>query len=95
MKHVTVASAVALAALLLTLPLAGCSKGQQSADTKPYPLDTCLVCDMKLGGMGRPYLFVYNDQVVKVCGKSEKVEFDKDPAKYLKKLADAEAKLKK
>ena len=95
MKNGTIASAVALAALLLALPLSGCSKGQQSGNAKPYPLNTCLVCDMKLSGMGQPYVFVYNGQEVKVCDKSEKVEFDKDPAKYMKKLADAEAKLKK
>ncbi len=95
MKHITIASAVALAALLLALPLTGCSDGQPSGNFKPYPLDTCLVCDMKLSGMGQPYAFVYNGQEVKLCDKSEKAEFDKDPAKYMKKLADAEAKLKK
>jgi YHS domain-containing protein len=30
-----------------------------------------------------------------VCDESEKATFEKDPKKYLKKLADAEAKLKK
>jgi hypothetical protein len=25
----------------------------------PYPLDTCAVCGMKLGDMGKPYTFVY------------------------------------
>jgi YHS domain-containing protein len=62
---------------------------------KPYPLDICLVCGMKLGEMGAPYVFVYKGQEIKVCDKSEKAEFDKDPDKYLKKLKDAEAKLKK
>jgi YHS domain-containing protein len=62
---------------------------------KPYPLDTCLVCGMKLGDMGKPYDFVYKGQEIKVCDKSEQANFDKDPQKYLKKLADAEAKLKK
>lgn len=66
----------------------------KSAAPKPYPLDTCLVCGMKLGEMGKPYVFVYKGQEIKVCDKSEKADFDKDPAKYMKKLADAEAKLK-
>jgi YHS domain-containing protein len=61
---------------------------------KPYPLDTCLVCDMKLGEMGKPYVFVYKGQEIKVCVQSEKADFDKDPDKYMKKLADAAAKLK-
>jgi YHS domain-containing protein len=62
---------------------------------KPYPLDTCLVCGMKLGDMGKPYVFVYKGQEIRVCDQSEQADFDKDPQKYLKKLADAEAKLKK
>jgi YHS domain-containing protein len=62
---------------------------------KPYPLDTCLVCGMKFGSMGEPYVFVYQGQEIKVCDPSEKADFDKNPEKYLKKFADAEAKLKK
>ena len=62
---------------------------------EPYPLNTCLVCGMKLGEMGKPYVFVYKGQEIKVCNESEKKDFDKDPDKYMKKLADAEAKLKK
>jgi nitrous oxide reductase accessory protein NosL len=67
----------------------------QTAKPKPYPLDTCLVCGMKLGSMGDPYVFVHQGQEIKVCDKSEQAAFDKDPQKYLKKLADAEAKLNK
>ena len=59
---------------------------------KPYPLDTCLVCGMKFGSMGEPYVFVYQGQQVKVCDQSEKAAFDKNPDKYLKKLAAAVAK---
>jgi len=67
----------------------------QAAAPKPYPLSTCLVCDMQLGGMGTPYVFVYQGQEIEVCDKSEEAEFDKTPDKYLKKLADAVAKLNK
>jgi hypothetical protein len=63
--------------------------------TKPYPLDACLVCGMKFGAMGEPCVFVYKSQEIKVCDKSEKADFDKNPEKYMKKLAEAEAKLKK
>jgi len=63
---------------------------------KPYPLTTCLVCGMDLGMMNsKPYVFAYQGQEIKVCDESEKATFEKNPAKYLKKLADAEAKLKK
>ena len=50
---------------------------------------------MQLGGMGTPYVFVYQGQEIEVCDKSEEAEFDKTPDKYLKKLADAVAKLNK
>ena len=67
-----------------------------NAPVKPYPLKTCLVCGMELGMMdSKPYVFVYKGQEIKVCDESENATFDKDPSKYLKKLADAEAKLKK
>ena len=67
-----------------------------NAPAKPYPLKTCLVCGMQLGMMdSKPFAFVYKGQEIKVCEESEKKTFDKNPDKYLKKLADAEAKLKK
>jgi|HubBroStandDraft_6_1064221.scaffolds.fasta_scaffold340354_2 YHS domain-containing protein len=95
----TLTYTAAVAALLLsgTLLLTGCSQKQDAVviQGKPYPLDTCLVCDMKLSGMGTPYVFAYHGQQIKVCDKSEKADFDKEPAKYMKKLADAEAQLKK
>jgi len=80
---------------LVLFALTSRADDQKIEKTKPYPLDTCLVCGMKLGDMGKPYVFVYQGQEIKVCDKSEKKDFDKDPDKYMKKLADAEAKLKK
>ena len=62
---------------------------------KPYPLDTCLVCGMKLADMGKPYVFAYKGREIKLCDKSEKADFEKAPAKYLTKLDEARAKLKK
>jgi YHS domain-containing protein len=88
-----------IAAMILTVGfLAGAltvyADDTKAAQPKPYPLDTCLVCGMKLGEMGKPYVFVYKGQEIKVCDKSEKADFDQDPAKYMKRLADAEAKLR-
>ena len=66
------------------------------AKAKPYPLKTCLVCSMKLGMMGgKPCEFDYKGQKIKLCNDEEKELFDQAPDKYLKKLADAEAKLNK
>ena len=64
-----------------------------AADTKPdtkakaYPLKTCIVSDEKLGGdMGEPYVFTRDGQEIKLCCESCKKDFDKAPAKYLRKL---------
>jgi len=79
-----------IAAALAVAMLVGCSKHEEIlTGAKPYPLKTCLVCDMKLADMGSPYVFVYQGQEIKVCDKSEKADFEKDPPKYLKKLTVA------
>jgi hypothetical protein len=46
-------------------------------------------------GLGKPFVFVYKGQEIKLCDKSEKADFDKEPDKYMKKLADEAAKQKK
>ncbi|GDY13146.1 hypothetical protein LBMAG53_20240 [Planctomycetota bacterium] len=61
------------------------------AAVKPYPLDTCIVSGEKLGGMGAPIVKVVGDQEVKFCCKGCTKDFDKDPAKFLKKLETAKA----
>ncbi len=53
---------------------------------KPYKLDTCIVSDEKLDEMGKPFVFTHEGQEIKLCCKKCKAKFDKDPAKYLKKL---------
>ncbi|MGH7994675.1 MAG: hypothetical protein ACREDQ_14225 [Limisphaerales bacterium] len=89
-----------IAAMILTVVfLAGIlttvrADNTKGAAPKPYPLDTSLVCGMKPGEMGKPYVFVYKGQEIKICDQSEKADFDRNPGKYMKKLADAEAKLK-
>jgi hypothetical protein len=57
---------------------------------KPYPLKTCIVSGEKLDGdMGKPYVFVEQGQEVKLCCKSCLKDFKKEPARYLKKIAEA------
>jgi YHS domain-containing protein len=55
----------------------------------PDNLKTCPVSGDKLGEMGKPYVFVYQGQEVKLCCPMCKADFDKDPQKYLKKIQDA------
>ena len=63
----------------------------------PDLLTTCPVSGDKLDGdMGKPLVFVYKGQEVKLCCKDCKKDFDKDPAKYMKliRAADKPAKAK-
>lgn len=56
--------------------------------SKPYPLDTCLVSGEKLEETDEPFVFNYKGQEIKLCCKKCKAKFEKDPAKYLKKLEE-------
>jgi hypothetical protein len=56
---------------------------------KAYPLTTCLVTGEKLDAMGEPYVFTYNGQEIKLCCKGCLKTFNKEPGKYLKKLAES------
>jgi YHS domain-containing protein len=59
----------------------------------PDLLKTCPVSGEKLDGdMGKPYVFTYQDQEVKLCCKGCKKDFDKDPAKYVKLIRAADKK---
>ena len=62
------------------------------AKAKPDLLETCPVSGEKLGEMGKPLVFTYKDQEVKLCCKSCKKDFDKDPAKYISKIRAADKK---
>jgi hypothetical protein len=60
------------------------------AGTKPDLLATCPVSGEKLGGdMGKPVIFAYQGQEIKLCCGMCKPKFDADPAPYLKKIQDA------
>ena len=88
MKFTRHLSAAVLTFSFLALPLAGIAGDQ----VKPYKLDKCMVSDEKLGEMGKPFVFEYKGQEIKLCCKNCKKDFDKDPAKYLKKMAEEEKK---
>lgn len=87
MKNPKLLTTIILAATIVGAGWTGRADNSTNPPVKVYPLKTCLVCDMELGMMGKPYVFVYQGQEIKVCNQSEKADFDKDPAKYLKKLA--------
>ena len=76
--------------LILVLILAGSSlyAAEPAPAFKPFPksIKTCLISGEKLGDMGKPYVFVYEGQEVKLCCKGCLKKFDKEPAKYLAKI---------
>jgi len=89
MKIIKNVTAIALTVSVLAAPLAGFA-----GDTKPKPkpdlLKTCPVSGDKLGEMGKPFVFEYKGREVKLCCKNCKKDFDKDPAKYIKKIEAAD-----
>ena len=68
------------------------STAPRDPNAKPYPLKTCLVSGEELGKMGEPYRFSYKGQEIKLCCKSCEKDFNKEPDKYLQKLAAGAAK---
>ena len=93
MKTLKMLRILALTAPFLALPLAGWAADTNSAastPSKPDQLTTCPVSGEKLDSMGKPYVFVYQGQEVKLCCSGCKKDFDKDPAKYLKKIREAD-----
>ncbi len=83
------------AALVLGFTSVRAADKKAEAKAKPYKLDVCIVSDEKLGEMGKPVVFEYKGQEIQLCCKSCRKDFDKEPAKFVKKLAEAEAKAKK
>lgn len=59
---------------------------------KPYPLKTCVVSGEKLDSMGKPYVFTNGNQEIKLCCKDCLKDFKKEPAKYTKKIEEANRK---
>jgi predicted lipoprotein with Yx(FWY)xxD motif len=81
-------TALALTALTASAVLA---LADDAKKVKPYPLKTCIVSGEKLGDGGMtPYVFTNDTQIIKLCCSNCLKDFKKDPAKYMKKLAEAE-----
>ncbi len=82
-----------LTILLATLVL-GTASFLQAEDAavveSTYPLETCVVSGEALDSMGKPYVFTYEEQEVRLCCKDCKKEFDKEPAEFMKKLDPTE-----
>ena len=95
MKPLKCLLAPVLALAVLTGPFTALAAEQKpKTKVKSYPLKTCVVSGEKLGGMGDAYVFEYEGREIKLCCKGCLKDFKKEPAKYVKKLEEAEAKAK-
>jgi len=74
------------------LGLVGAALAAEAPKAKSYPLKTCVVSGEKLGDMGAPYAFTHEGREVKLCCKSCLKDFNKEPAKFVKKIEAAEKK---
>ena len=87
-----------LAAIILagvvTCQAADSKSDKPAAKAKPYTLKTCPVSDEKLGEMGDPYVFTHEGREIKLCCKGCLKDFNKDSAKFVKKIEAAEKKTK-
>ncbi len=88
MKSIITAVTVAFAVIAAPAAFADDSHdhGKEEKKAKPYSPTTCIVSGDELGEMGKPVVFNYKGQEIKLCCKDCRKDFDKDPAKYLKKL---------
>jgi YHS domain-containing protein len=96
MRKTLTATTLTLAAALLAAPWTALAadKDKKAESPKPYPLDTCVVTDEALGGMGEPYVFIEAGREIKLCCKSCLKDFNKNKAKMLAKVDAAASKVK-
>jgi YHS domain-containing protein len=73
----------------------GATRSPSATPPKPDLLATCPVSGDKLGDMGKPYVFAYKGQEVKLCCPDCKADFDKNPDKYMKMIRAADKAPKK
>ena len=94
MKKIKFLVGTALAVGFISISSVARADGTNSVSSTPAPkpdlLTTCPVSGDKLGEMGKPYVFVYQGQEVKLCCSSCKQDFDKNPDKYMKLIRAAD-----
>ena len=96
MKRIKILTVAALVASYVAGPISLLAAEPKAKEAgAPSSQKTCPVSDEKLGEMGDPFVFTYKGQEVKLCCKSCKKDFDKDPAKFVKKMEAAKKETKK
>ena len=74
--------------IIIALASAAVLSFAEDARPKPYPLKNCIISGEKLGTMGKPAVTVVDGQEVQFCCKDCLKDFNKDPKKYLKEIAE-------
>ena len=97
MKRRLLITGIVLVIAIVSILTKGQADGTNSASstpTKPIPdlLTNCPVSGEALGSMGKPYVFVYKGQEVKLCCPSCKDDFNKNPDQYMKMIRAADKK---
>jgi hypothetical protein len=93
MKKLTVLTGTLLVASILGgAVVAFAADKAPDAKIKPYTLKYCVVSGDKLGEMGKPFVYTNDNREIKFCCKSCLKDFKKEPAKYVKKIEEGEAK---
>jgi YHS domain-containing protein len=100
MKKLMLIAGTLLAIAFVCVSLVARADGTNSVSSKPPQpipdlLTNCPVSGDSLGDMGKPYVFVYKGQEVKLCCPDCKTDFDKDPDKYIKLIRAADKPPKK
>lgn len=57
-----------------------------------YPLTTCVVSDEKIGDHGKPFDYMHEGRLVRLCCEACVDQFKEDPDKYLAKIDAAKKK---
>jgi hypothetical protein len=83
--HKTLQSIATVALLLNAVSCVTTTGGTSGAQA--YPLKTCIVTDNDLGSMGDERTIVHEGREIKFCCEPCVGKFEKNPAKYLAKLA--------
>jgi len=89
MKLKSLLLAAALCGEITGLTLFSADSTQTKEKVKPYPLDKCIVSGEKLGSMGAPHVITNGTQEVKFCCKGCLKDFNKDKARFMKKIEQA------
>ena len=95
MKTIQKITYAVLAVAFAAAPLVGFAADEKKA-VKPYTLKTCPVSDEVIDDKGdmKPHSFVYEGREIKLCCKGCLKDFNKEPAKYVKKIEAAEKSAK-